>query len=424
MCARAVSSRAHQWLTTNCQATPPGRPQPPAAAGGPYRTEHRYSLETKGRPWLFIFIKSRAPNPGTLPYFLQADTVAGRVELDLDKAESLKSISVAILAGATAVGQEEQVFLTLNQDLWPSANDKSGKLAKGKHTWPFSFTLPAKVSPADAKGLVIEAPPSFTERASPAYIDYRTVVTVKRGAFKMNQALTTSFAYLPLTQPEPPSPLRQLAYKEGGRPSKLFDAKEVEVECTLAVATPLAFTIGSTIPLILTLKSGDEHALDTLATAKAIKLHLLTSLFSCDIGSDAMEERAERRSNTFFLSGSGQAYFWPSTEGAKEAGKRTMRGELEVKKGIKPSFHFPRFTVRYTLELSPFSTTGFTALGTEPGKSLLSEPVKIVTKHVPGVTPRSYAPPGYEKPEENDYNSAVGYLENGNQRFYHHGGFA
>jgi hypothetical protein len=110
-----------------------------------------------------------------------------RVELDLEKAESFKSISIAIQAGATAVGQEEQLFLELNQDLWPAANDKSSKLAKGKYSWPFTFTLPAKVTPADAKGLQIEAPPSFTERASPAYIDYRAVVTVKRGAFKMNQ---------------------------------------------------------------------------------------------------------------------------------------------------------------------------------------------------------------------------------------------
>jgi hypothetical protein len=93
----------------------------------------------------------------------------------------------------------------------------------------------------------------------------------------------------------------------------------------------------------LTLKSGDELALDTLANSKAIKLHLVRSIA---LGSDAMEEKAERRSNTFFPSSAGQGYFWPSMEGAKETGTRIMRGELEVKKGIKPSFHFPRFTVR------------------------------------------------------------------------------
>ncbi|KAJ7707366.1 hypothetical protein B0H17DRAFT_1032510 [Mycena rosella] len=407
---------------------------------GASRSEHKYSLETKGRHWLFIHVKSRSPSSASAAFFLEGDTVAGRVDLDIDKAEAVKGISIAIQGGATAVGQEEQLFLELNQELWPASGDKSGKLAKGTYSWPFEFTLPSKVSPPDAKSTMIPAPPSFSERASPAYIDYRIVATVKRGAFKVNQTLTTNFAYFPITQPEPPSPLRQLAYREGTEllgpkidpdgwkvlqplkvKGKLFDAKEVVVECTLAIAIPLSYTIGSPIPLILTLKSEDVHALDTLANPKAIALHLVRSVA---LGSDAMEERAERRSNTFFISGAGQAFFWPSSEGVSEPGTRTMLGELDVKKHVKPSFLSPRFSVRYTLELLPFVTTGFTTLDVEPGKPLLSEPVKITTKQVPGISPRSYAPPGYERPPESDYNSAVGYLENGNQRFYHRHGFA
>ncbi|KAJ7476230.1 hypothetical protein FB451DRAFT_1397558 [Mycena latifolia] len=416
------------------------RAVPAVAALGASRSEHKSSLETKGRHWLFVYVKSRSPSATAPAFFLEGDTVAGRVELDLDKTEAVKGISISIQGGTTAVGQEEQLFLDLNQELWPASGDKSGKLAKGKYSFPFTFALPSKVSPPDAKGMVISAPPSFSERASPAYIDYRIVATVKRGAFKVNQTLTTNFAYLPLTQPEPPSPLRVIAYREGseligpeGDPAgwkvlqplqikgKLFDAKEVDIECTLAIATPLSYTIGSPIPLILTLKSEDVHALDTLSNPKAIGVHLVRSVA---LGSDAMEERTERRSNTFFISGVGQAFFWPSSEGGPEPGKRTLRGELDVKKHVKPSFLFPRFSVRYTLELLPFSATGFTALGTESGKSLISERVTITTKQVPGISPRSYAPPGYEKPPENDYNSAMGYLENGNQRFYHHHGFA
>ncbi|KAJ6623969.1 hypothetical protein B0H10DRAFT_2162288 [Mycena sp. CBHHK59/15] len=399
---------------------------------GTDRSEHKYSLETKGRPWLFIFVKSRAPSAATPPYFLEADTIAGRVELDIDKAEAVKGITIAIQAGATIVGQEEQLFLNLNQTLWPANEDKgASKLAKGKYSWPFTFTLPAKVSPPDAKGMTIPLPPSFSERASPAYIDYKIVATVKRGAFKVNQELSTNFAYMPLVQPDTPSALRQLAYKEGseligpdGDPAgwkvleplkikgKLFDAKEVDVECTLA------YTIGTPIPLMVTLKSDDVHALDTLATTKAIQLHLVRSVA---LGSDAMDDKVQRRSNNFFITGAGQAFFWPSSEGAPESGKRVLRGELDVKKSVKPSFLFPRFSVRYTLELLPFSTTGFTSLGTEPGVAMVSQPLKITTKSVPGITPKSYAPPGYERPPEGDYNSAVGYLENGNQRFYHHG---
>ncbi|KAF7312501.1 hypothetical protein MIND_00263800 [Mycena indigotica] len=404
------------------------------------KTEHKYALETKGREWLFIHVKSRAPANASLPYFVEADIIEGSVELNLDKPESVKGVTIQILAGATSVGQEEFIFLDLKQDLWPTGSEKGGKLDKGKHAWSFSFTLPTKVeAPTDMKGkITIEAPPSFSERASPAYIDYRIVATVKRGALKPNQTLTKSFAYMPLVQPDPPSKLRQMAYKDGTEllgpeididgwkvlqpvkvKGKLFDAKEVEIECTLALAKPLAYVIGAPVPLFLTLKSDDEVALDTVSNPNAIKMHLVRSIA---LGSDAMEERTERRSNTFFQAGVGQAYFWPAMEGGKEPGKRVLRGEVEVKKSIKPSFMFPRFTTRYTMDLLPFSITGF-APDKKP-TALLSEPVKIVSKHIPGIVPRSYAPPGYKKPVESDYNAAVGYLENGNQRFYHRGGFA
>jgi len=56
----------------------------------------------------------------------------------------------------------------------------------------------------------------------------------------------------------------------------------------------------------------------------------------------------------------------------------------------------------------------------QSGETLLSEPVSIVTRQIPGISPRSHAPPGYEKPQGGDYNKSMGLLENGNQRFYHH----
>lgn len=72
----------------------------------------------------------------------------------------------------------------------------------------------------------------------------------------------------------------------------------------------------------------------------------------------------------------------------------------------------------------PFTAAGFAPAGDVPANEpLLSEQIEIATENSPGVFPRSHAPPGYVKPEEGNYNNAMGYLENGNQRFYHHHGF-
>lgn len=58
--------------------------------------EHQRSLETtKGKKWLTLFVKSRANN-NSLPVFLEGEIVSGRVELDLDKAESSKGVTVIV----------------------------------------------------------------------------------------------------------------------------------------------------------------------------------------------------------------------------------------------------------------------------------------------------------------------------------------
>ena len=77
--------------------------------------------------------------------------------------------------------------MELSETLWTPST--SSKLA-GNLTWPFSITLPKEAAVAEKeKGptKMYPLPPTFSERASAAYIDYKIIVTVKRGAFKVNQ---------------------------------------------------------------------------------------------------------------------------------------------------------------------------------------------------------------------------------------------
>lgn len=88
------------------------------------------------------------------------------------------------------MGQEEIKFLDVSSDLW-DAKSAPSKL-KGKQSWPFTLTLPADCSILErSKGKQPEQfyplPPTFSERASPAYIDYKLVVTVRKSAFRVNQ---------------------------------------------------------------------------------------------------------------------------------------------------------------------------------------------------------------------------------------------
>jgi len=398
------------------------------------REHHRFLEDTKGKKWLSMFVQSRASNAASLPVFFEGDTISGRVEVDLDKAESSKGVTISIKAGTTFVGQDEDLFLKEEQTLW------TGSKLIGKYSWPFTFTLPKEVPVKDTdKTGTFRLPPNYTERASPAYIDYRLIVTVRRGFLKVNQTLMTSFGYHPITLPEKPSPLRLLAYSEGsslvgpeGDPEgwkvlpeikikgTLFNIKKVEVNCMLAVATPLSYAVGSAIPLMITLFGDDTHALDVLASPSAIQLRLRRGMAT---GFEATDDNGARRTDNYFVEECGAAYFWPSLEGEAVSNKRVLQGELEVAKSLKPSFKFPKLTIRYSLDLLEFKAAGFVANeGSDP--TLLKEQVTIASREIPGLITQSHAPPGYEKPQNVDYNKSFGLLENGNQRFlgHHHMG--
>lgn len=99
--------------------------------------------------------------------------------------------------------------MTISKDLWDSK--VSGKAPKGKASWPFSLTLPPEVSASNkpkGKAELYRLPPTFTgkslmysvrthglltttERASPVYVDYKLIATIRRGTFKVNQMYVT-----------------------------------------------------------------------------------------------------------------------------------------------------------------------------------------------------------------------------------------
>ena len=72
--------------------------------------------------------------------------------------------------------------------------------------------------------------------------------------------------------------------------------------------------------------------------------------------------------------------------------------------------------LQYALALFQFQAPGFVPASSDV-EPLVSEPVTITGLNAPGIVPRTYAPPGYVHADEGDYNTAMGYLENGNQRY-------
>ncbi|KAG1841130.1 hypothetical protein DFJ58DRAFT_78020 [Suillus subalutaceus] len=403
-------------------------------------SEHTISLEdSNGHKWLLLSLKSRAPSPEFWPVFCSGDLISGSLTLDVLKSESSKSIVITVTATAASTGQVGQGFLVIEKELWTPAmalpdGSVVPKLEKGHYTWPFKIALPNETEVLDRKEKKrFPLPPSFTERASPAYINYRITVIIKRGALRVNQTLTTNFAYVPITKPELPSPMLQKACKENipfvgpeGDPEgwyilpavtvtgTLFGAKRGNVDFNLALAKPLSYACGSAMPLWLTFTGTDEQALDLLANHQAIRIFLKRSLAT---RSDATSDHAGKHSADFFIRTMARAVFWPIRD-ASATGKRVLQGEVKLKNTFKQSVVFPRFSVRYYLEVHPFEAVGFVHTPHVSGP-LLTQPVNVTSFHATGIVMRSFAPPEYaEEPENLD--SSISLLENA---FCHHGGY-
>ena len=94
---------------------------------------------------------------------------------------------------------------------------------------------------------------------------------------------------------------------------------------------------------MLTLTSADPQALSLLSSPSEIQVFLMRSMA---LGSEAdREDGVRRRSNNYFREISSQAYFWSLSE-AEETGIKTLQGEVDVSKALRPSFSFPRLSIR------------------------------------------------------------------------------
>ncbi|KAI0303668.1 hypothetical protein B0F90DRAFT_1309737 [Multifurca ochricompacta] len=373
----------------------------------PSHSQHRYRLgseEGNNRPWLSLLISSRSPKPEFLPVFIGKDVVAGIVELDLMKPESIREVKITLQGETTQLSQKPHVFLELSQTL---ITQPSGKLS-GKSSHPFSFILPGDVTIDESNwAMVYPVPPKFHEKGI-LYIDYKIVVTVRRRLLSVDNtsvlaspvdplhasiscSLTSNLVYIPETTAEHPSILRQRAYfnkspldppilDPGGW--KLLPPVEavgtlvpnVTVIAHLSIANPLTFALGTPIPLFLELRSSGAAHLDP----ELIDVRLVRTVITRGVAGGIRSLDLAR------------AVFWPAP-GCSQSTK--LWGEVIVGRRLTPSFNFSKCSVRYSIVLYPHSPEQIEC------QPLISEEVSLTLRNASGVVPRRQAPPGVTPPQ-------------------------
>ncbi|QRV99579.1 hypothetical protein RhiJN_27598 [Ceratobasidium sp. AG-Ba] len=374
------------------------------------QSDHSFSLSSSGgHPWLNLKMRSCASSSQALPLFHQGDLGIVRGEISISTAElsKIKTVTIAVLGERTVVGQDKPKFPRLAKRIW-NANEKQ------PHTpLKFELALPqiAHVVEYGASREDYDLPPSFSVKAVPSFLEYRLVVGIKRGRFRLNSQLQTAIVYVPKVFspaiPEPhltaltngfnlPVPLAS-NWKIGEHlqiTGAIFGTRPVLVRASLAVLPQATLAIGTFSPVLIILESSDSQALDLFSTPSSIRLRLVEEVY---IGTDN-----DRRSshNTFTLS-LGRARVWPTTHppDSLPPNTRLVEGELVIPRNTRPSFEFARFELKYRIQ-ARFDCPGFAwdeAVSLPSGitKPRLEMEVKLVSDPGTNVAWKSRVPPAH-----------------------------
>lgn len=87
---------------------------------GPELSEHSFQLtDSKGRPWVWLTVKSRAKDKKTWPLYYERDIINGSVEVDFDKTDGAKAVAISVSALELSV-MTRSLGLTFHfADRWP-----------------------------------------------------------------------------------------------------------------------------------------------------------------------------------------------------------------------------------------------------------------------------------------------------------------
>ncbi|KAK7016286.1 hypothetical protein R3P38DRAFT_3321389 [Favolaschia claudopus] len=377
--------------------------------------EHLYPLsDSKGRPWASLSLMSSAKSAKSVPTFHEKEHINGSFQLAAEKGDSIQSVTVIVTGRIITGASVDDTYVFLNQplSLWSKADSRSsGSATKllGTCVWPFSIPLPKAVSLQDSgSDTLFRLPESFCERHTRASVIYEISVLVSRGKLRADSQIKTRFGYIPSTRPDPPSLLRQLAYREnsllpgpdvdpvGWKASStvvvrgtVFKTRPAAVHCMLSLANPLSYTRGTVIPCRMTLESTDGHALDIFScpSAPMVTLRRCVRFQNPSTSTKREVDWIETYEDV------SRAVFWPAVDGSDAAYSRSLEGEIKLPKELTSTSSIGRFTVSYTVVVSSFDAPGFTPSSSQP---ILAEPVTITTTHArDSPRPLAYAPPAY-----------------------------
>ncbi|KAI9509804.1 hypothetical protein F5148DRAFT_693119 [Russula earlei] len=256
----------------------------------PFNTVHQYNLQSRGRDYAFIILRSHAANARDPPLLYLGEELTGSVVLSLNDLSGMQSMDVVLqmFESDPIRPSFETKRILLSQQV-----DQS-HISGGIFRWPFAIAFPTASVSSSSSSTTSSSLGHQSLHANGAGSDpkFQLVVTIYRhGRLTRNVGLRQKIYYVPPPDPSdpssPPSTLDVLphdhpvdtSWPEQKLPAVLvsgvmFGQVHVEVECRFIV--PKSYSAqSSVIPLRLVLTGENRQALDLLAVPHVVDVRLL-----------------------------------------------------------------------------------------------------------------------------------------------------
>ncbi|KAJ7807664.1 hypothetical protein B0H14DRAFT_2381153 [Mycena olivaceomarginata] len=149
---------------------------------------HQFPLQDKrGKQWGVLAFQSGARKTTSIPLFYEDDTIHGSFETDVDKGDSMRSVTVKVrlVEGSVITGTiaDNRVrFLKLSTCLW---SHKTTPLPIGCGFWSFSLSLPNEATvTTSGQPSTFRMPESFLERHARVTVLCEISIAVSRAIFR------------------------------------------------------------------------------------------------------------------------------------------------------------------------------------------------------------------------------------------------
>ncbi|KAF9517301.1 hypothetical protein BS47DRAFT_554107 [Hydnum rufescens UP504] len=155
---------------------------------------------------------------------------------------------------------------------------------------------------------------------------------------------------------------------------RLFNQRDVSVECQFAYSNPRQYTRGTSIPIFLSVViDTDEQAAQFLSAPQNWTFVLLrcTRLINTP---DQLARPGSTNPTSTFVEVVSQGRTWKNT-GLHDSEAWPIRGEIDIPNASYPTFRLPNLTVDYAVRMIP-ATTGF-----KPRPQPHQVDVVVVTSH-------------------------------------------